>query len=90
MSISDHLMARYYPLLLGRELPTAEHPMAAKKQLAQEIVATYHSARREQALADWERRFSEKRSTRLSSRSSSASRRNQLFSARGRRLPRRF
>ena len=62
MSISDELMARYYPLLLQRELPATEHPMAAKKQLAQEIVATYHGAAAgEQALAEWERRFSEKR-----------------------------
>ncbi len=62
MSISDELMARYYPLLLNRELPAAEHPMTAKKQLAQEIVGTYHgTAAGPQALADWERRFSEKR-----------------------------
>jgi tyrosyl-tRNA synthetase len=62
MSISDTLMARYYPLLLGRELPAAEHPMAAKKQLAREIVTTYHSAAvGQEALAEWERRFSEKR-----------------------------
>lgn len=62
MSISDELMARYYPLLLGRDLPAAEHPMAAKKQLAREIVGTYHSvAAGAQALEDWERRFSEKR-----------------------------
>ena len=62
MSISDKLMERYYPLLLGRELSTEPHPMAAKKQLAQEIVATYHSvAAGAQALAEWERRFSEKR-----------------------------
>src|SRR2546422_1240736 len=33
MSISDELMARYYSLLLGREMPTI-HPMEAKKQLA--------------------------------------------------------
>lgn len=62
MSISDELMSRYYPLLLGRELPAVEHPMTAKKKLAREIVATYHSAAAgEQALADWDRRFSEKR-----------------------------
>ncbi|MBA3832482.1 MAG: tyrosine--tRNA ligase [Chthoniobacterales bacterium] len=62
MSISDALMARYYPLLLGRELSAEPHPMAAKKKLAQEIVATYHSAAAgRQARADWERRFSEKR-----------------------------
>ncbi len=62
MSISDGLMARYYPLLRGRELSAEEHPMAAKKQLAREIVATYHSvAAGQQALEEWERRFSEKR-----------------------------
>src|ERR1700736_5682023 len=44
MSISDALMARYYPLLLKRELPKDMHPLEAKKQLALEIVATYHSA----------------------------------------------
>ena len=39
MSISDELMARYYPLLLGRPQPSELHPMEAKKQLAREIVA---------------------------------------------------
>ena len=62
MSISDELMARYYPLLLGRSLPVDLHPMAAKKQLASEIVATYHSAAEaRRAVEEWERRFSEKR-----------------------------
>ena len=62
MSISDELMARYYPLLLLRELPRDLHPMAAKKQLASEIVATYHSvAAGQRAQEEWERRFSEKR-----------------------------
>ena len=61
MSISDELMARYYPLLLGRELPPEMHPMAAKKQLAFEIVQTYHStAVANNALQDWNVRFSEK------------------------------
>src|SRR6476660_4854778 len=58
MSISDPLMTRYYELLLGRDLPAELHPMAAKKQLAQEIVATYHStdfARR--TAEEWDRRF---------------------------------
>src|SRR5437867_13058544 len=44
MSISDELMARYYPLLLGRNLPKEAHPAEAKKQLAFEIVQTYHTA----------------------------------------------
>jgi tyrosyl-tRNA synthetase len=43
MSISDQLMARYYPLLLLREVAKDEHPLEAKKQLARQIVATYHS-----------------------------------------------
>ena len=43
MSISDELMARYYLLLLSRELPKTKHPLEAKKELAAEIVATYHS-----------------------------------------------
>jgi tyrosyl-tRNA synthetase len=62
MSISDELMARYYPLLLGRDQPPERHPMTAKKQLASEIVSTYHSpADAQHALEEWERRFSEKR-----------------------------
>jgi tyrosyl-tRNA synthetase len=36
MSISDELMARYYPLLLARELPTAMHPLEEKKQHARD------------------------------------------------------
>src|SRR5436190_21467075 len=44
MSISDELMARYYPLLLGRPLASGAHPLDAKKQLAFEIVQTYHSS----------------------------------------------
>ena len=43
MSISDKMMADYYVLLLGRELPAAMHPLEAKKQLAREITATYHT-----------------------------------------------
>jgi tyrosyl-tRNA synthetase len=62
MSISDELMARYYPLLLGRAQPPELHPMEAKKQLGHEIVATYHSlAEAQHALEEWERRFSAKR-----------------------------
>ena len=62
MSISDELMARYYLLLLSRELPRKKHPLEAKKELAAEIVATYHS--RDAAIKaqeEWTRRFSEKR-----------------------------
>ncbi|HEX3816733.1 MAG TPA: tyrosine--tRNA ligase, partial [Chthoniobacterales bacterium] len=62
MSMSDELMARYYPLLLSRELPNEQHPMEAKKQLAREIVATYHSGTAAQrAQEEWERRFSSRR-----------------------------
>lgn len=61
MSISDDLMGRYYNLLLGRA-PTAEmHPLEAKKQLAFEIVQTYHSrAAAEKTLNEWNTRFSER------------------------------
>ena len=62
MSISDELMARYYELLLGRDLLKNANPFEAKKQLALEIVQTYHSAEvAEKTLADWNARFSEKR-----------------------------
>jgi tyrosyl-tRNA synthetase len=62
MSISDELMTRYYPLLLGRELPKAAHPLEAKKQLAFEIVQTYHSQPiAQKTLDEWNVRFSEKR-----------------------------
>jgi tyrosyl-tRNA synthetase len=62
MSISDELMARYYPLLLGKPLDPNVHPLEAKKKLASAIVETYHS--REEAhriLEEWNARFSEKR-----------------------------
>jgi tyrosyl-tRNA synthetase len=62
MSISDELMARYYPLLLGRALSSTAHPLEAKKQLAFELVRTYHSAADAQrTLEDWNARFSERR-----------------------------
>ena len=62
MSISDELMARYYPLLLGRVLPANAHPLEAKKQLALEIVETYHSrAIAKSTLENWNQRFSKKR-----------------------------
>ena len=62
MSISDELMARYYPLLLGKPLDPSAHPLEAKKNLAAAIVETYHSpeaARKTQE--EWNARFSEKR-----------------------------
>jgi len=62
MSISDELMERYYLLLLSRELPRKKHPLEAKKELAAEIVATYHSRdAANKAQEEWTRRFSEKR-----------------------------
>ena len=64
MSISDELMARYYELLLGRDLPKDANPFEAKKQLAFEIVQIYHSTGvAEKTLGDWNSRFSEKRLT---------------------------
>ena len=44
MSIPDAIMGEYYLLLLGRELDAGAHPNEAKRALAREIVATYHSA----------------------------------------------
>jgi tyrosyl-tRNA synthetase len=62
MSISDELMARYYELLLGRSVPLGTNPFDAKKQLAFEIVQTYHSANAaKKTLDEWNARFSEKR-----------------------------
>ncbi len=60
MSISDALMARYYLLLLGEEMP-AGHPMDAKKELARRLVARYHSeAEAQAALDDFNTRFSKR------------------------------
>ena len=62
MSISDELMAHYYPLLLRCALSKEAHPLEAKKQLAFEIVQTYHStAIAQKTLDEWNLRFSEKR-----------------------------
>jgi len=61
MSVSDELMARYYPLLLGRLPAAGAHPLDAKKQLAREIVQTYHSAAlAQQTLDEWNTRFSKR------------------------------
>ncbi len=61
MSISDELMARYYELLLRRGPPSGAHPLEAKKQLAFEIVQTYHSADAAQkTLDEWNTRFSKR------------------------------
>lgn len=62
MSISDELMARYYPLLLGKPLDKQAHPLEAKKHLAAAIVETYHSrTAADKTLEDWNARFGEKR-----------------------------
>ena len=61
MSISDELMTRYYPLLIGQAPPVGAHPLDAKKQLAFEIVQTYHStAVARQTLDQWDTRFSKR------------------------------
>jgi tyrosyl-tRNA synthetase len=61
MSISDELMGRYYELLLGRAPPRGMHPLEAKKQLAFEIVQTYHSPPTAQrTLDEWNTRFSKR------------------------------
>jgi tyrosyl-tRNA synthetase len=62
MSISDELMARYYPLLLGKPLDANAHPLEAKKHLASAIVETYHSrVAAQKTVEEWNARFSEKR-----------------------------
>ena len=61
MSISDELMARYYQLLLRRAAPQDTHPLEAKKQLAFDVVQTYHSAlAATTTLDEWNTRFSER------------------------------
>lgn len=61
MSISDELMARYYELLLQRTAPAEIHPLDAKKQLAFEIVQTYHSTdAANKILEEWNTRFSKR------------------------------
>ena len=61
MSISDKLMARYYQLLLRRAARRDMHPLEAKKQLAFEIVQTYHSAdAAKRTLDEWNTRFSKR------------------------------
>ncbi len=61
MSISDELMARYYELLLRRSPAMGMHPLEAKKQLAFEIVQTYHSpAIAQKTFDDWTMRFSKR------------------------------
>src|SRR5438034_786285 len=59
MSISDKLMERYYPLLIGQAPPAGGPPFDAKKQLAFETVKIYHSAAiARKTLDEWNTRFS--------------------------------
>jgi tyrosyl-tRNA synthetase len=61
MSISDELMERYYELLLDRKAPVDTHPLEAKKQLAFEVVQTYHSLDdAKKTLDEWNTRFSQR------------------------------
>jgi tyrosyl-tRNA synthetase len=53
-------MARYYELLLGRAASKEMHPLEAKKQLAFEIVQTYHPAEAKRTLDEWNTRFSKR------------------------------
>jgi len=62
MSISDELMGRYYPLLLGMPLDPKANPLEAKKHLAAKIVETYYSHDAAQKTQeDWNVRFSKKK-----------------------------
>lgn len=66
MSVSDALMWRYYELLSKESLDTigarkAGHPKEAKRLLAMEIVARFHSsAEAERVWAAWEKQFSKR------------------------------
>jgi tyrosyl-tRNA synthetase len=64
MSISDHMMWRYYELLTDVQLPQIErmkretHPMEAKKDLARRIVKDFHSGEAAaKAEEDWAKQF---------------------------------
>ncbi len=61
MSISDELMPRYFEILLREKLPADQHPMEAKKSLAERITARFHDAAAGAAArAEFETRFSKK------------------------------
>ncbi|CAB4243313.1 Tyrosine--tRNA ligase [Methylacidimicrobium sp. AP8] len=61
MRISDALMARWYPILLGRPLSPDVHPMEAKKALAEWLVARFHGTEAAQsARKGFERVFSQR------------------------------
>ncbi len=64
MSISDEMMWRYYELLTDISIADIEkmkrgsHPMQAKKELAQRIVADFHSPEAaDKAAEDWTKQF---------------------------------
>ena len=61
MSISDELMETYYLLLLSEKISSTQHPMEAKKSLAERLVARYHSIQEaKNARTDFELRFSKR------------------------------
>jgi tyrosyl-tRNA synthetase len=61
MSIPDELMEKYYLLVLGEVMDAALHPMEAKKRLAANCVAVYHTTdAAKEAREDFETRFSKK------------------------------
>jgi len=63
MSVSDEMMWKYYELLTDEDLKKvkAAHPMQAKKDLAQQIVAQYHGKTKAQAAQkDFEKKFQKK------------------------------
>lgn len=69
MSIPDGLMAEWYKLLTDRSEEEIKHltdaavthPMQAKKTLAKDIVTFYYgSSAADEALAEWEKRFSQR------------------------------
>ena len=63
MSISDTLMIRYYELLTTEDLSRVKtaHPMEAKLQLAETLVARYHDSRvAQQAKGEFQQKFRER------------------------------
>jgi tyrosyl-tRNA synthetase len=61
MSISDELMDRYYLLLLGEARAPSDHPMDAKKALAEKLTTRYHGeSAGPTAREEWDTRFSKK------------------------------
>jgi tyrosyl-tRNA synthetase len=56
MSIPDSALEQWYLLLLGRRLPSGADPLAAKRALAHELTAIYHSATAaDHEAAEWDR-----------------------------------